>query len=72
MPIMYNFEEDTNEKLSLICHLSSPKLMHMNLGTQHKVPFIFRIVPSKLCYTHGVEHYLFQWSETNSMSPVNI
>jgi hypothetical protein len=67
--LRYNLEEESNEKLNLLCSLATPKLLYMNLGS-HKVPFIFQLSPSKFCHTYGVEHYVFHWNDINTMAPV--
>jgi hypothetical protein len=70
---IYNLEEDTNEKINLLCYLSTPRVLRMQIGSTyngHKVPFMFQLSPTNLCHVYGVEHYILQWSDLYNMAPV--
>jgi hypothetical protein len=77
---IYNMDEESSEKVNLICFLVSPRVLQMKIGSinstdstnNHKIPFIFHLTPTSLCYEYGLEHYVFQWSELKSASPVKI
>ena len=70
---IYNLEEDTNEKINLLCYLSIPRILRIKIGSNsnvHKVPFMFQLSPTNLCHVYGVEHYILQWSDLYNMAPV--
>lgn len=70
---IYNLEEDSNEKINLLCYLSIPRILRIKIGSNsnvHKVPFMFQLSPTNLCHVYGVEHYILQWSDLYNMAPV--
>jgi len=34
------------------------------------IPYIFTLIPSELCQTHIMEHYILQWSDISTMKEV--
>lgn len=72
----YSLEEDSNDRISMLCYLITPRILYINLPTSinktQKVPFIFQLIPSNSCHKHGLEHYIFQWNDVNNLNPVSI
>ena len=64
-------DENTHEKISWLCYLATPRILFMLLENGQKMPFIFKLIPSQLCHSHMIEHYVLQWSEIQSLTPVN-
>jgi len=67
----YSLDEHGQEKINWLCYLATPRILYMQLENKQIIPFIFKLIPSKLCHSHMIEHYVLQWSETQSLSPVN-
>ena len=71
----YSLDEDSNDKINMLCFLATPRLLYVNITNENKilkVPFIFQLSPTNSCHKYGLEHYIFQWCDVHSLSPVNI
>jgi len=68
--INYILDEHGQEKISWLCYLATPRILYMLLDNQQTMPFIFKLIPSRLCHSHMIEHYIFQWSDIQSLNPV--
>jgi hypothetical protein len=68
--INYSLEEHHQEKINWLLYLATPRILFMVLRNGQNMPFIFKLIPSKLCHSHMIEHYILQWSEISTLFPV--
>ena len=42
----------------------------MRTNSEQVMPFIFKILPTQLCHSHLIEHYILQWMDIQTLNPV--
>jgi len=68
--INYSLDEQGQEKINWLCYLATPKILFMLLDNHQTMAFIFKLIPSRLCHSHMIEHYVLQWSDIQTLNPV--
>ncbi len=55
-------------------YLATPRILYMRTNTNNEqvIPFVFKILPTQLCHSHLIEHYILQWMDINTLNPVKI
>ena len=61
--------ENSEEKLKWLTYLITPRVLKMKHDNS-TVPFIFKLVPTNLCYTVGIEHYVLEFEKLNDKKEV--
>jgi hypothetical protein len=56
-----------NDRFNMICYLLTPKIMTMS---KNRMKYFFQVSPSSLCSKHLYEHYIFRWTDLNSLNQV--
>lgn len=72
MSINYSLDENNQEKINWLCFLATPRILYLVLEGAQSLPFICKLAPSKICHSHLIEHYVFQWSDIITFNPVNL
>jgi hypothetical protein len=56
----FKFDDETQVKVKMLYDLMVPRVVQLVI--QHKeIPYLIKVVPSNLCYTHGLEYYLLEF-----------
>ena len=67
----FNFDEESQLKLKMLYDLIIPRVLLININNT-KTPFLVRVVPSNLCYTHGLEYYMLEFVSIQNQTEVKI
>lgn len=67
----YDLNENSDEKLKWLSNLITPRVMTMRYD-KDIVPFIFKLVPTNLCFTHGLEHYVLEFEHFANKKEVEL
>ena len=65
--INLSLEDTLSEKVNFLCYLATPRILKIKKANQEITPYIFILVPSDLCQTQIMEHYILQWSDIKTM-----
>jgi len=70
--INLSLEDTLSEKVYYLCYLATPRILKLKNAYKEIIPYIFILVPSDLCQTQIMEHYILQWSDLKTMKEVII
>jgi hypothetical protein len=61
-------EENFNERFSYIFNLATPRIIRIKKGKNEEYKkYVIALIPSEICQSHLIEHYILQWIDiTNS------
>ena len=68
--ISYSLDENSPEKINWLFYLATPRILFIVVRNNQTIPFIFKLLPSMLCHSHMIEHYILQWCDIQSITPV--
>lgn len=66
----FNFNENSEEKLKWLTNLVTPRVMTMK-HLDKTIPFIFKLVPTDLCFIYGLEHYILEFEHLEDKKEVS-
>ncbi len=70
--INLSLEDTLSEKVNFLCFLATPRILKIQTAINDFIAYIFILVPSELCQTQFMEHYIFQWCDLKTMKEVII
>jgi len=62
--------EKNPNKLNYLMFLTSPRIFSLHISNNSRSDYIFKLTPSKLCYSHGLEHYFLQYDDMMQLTNV--
>ena len=65
----FSLNENSEEKLKWLTSMITPRVMIMR-NEKGDQPFIFKLVPTDLCFTYGLEHYILEFQHLSDKKEV--
>jgi len=67
-----SIEESLNEKFGFIFYLATPRILKIKKGKNEEYrKYVVTLIPSEICQTQLIEHYLLQWIDISNTKEVN-